>query len=110
MWINATDFHSAEEYEQAVEEATQGLATPTDARREYAHNAGAMFQDREWVLSPWDTWEPNPYYRGPKGPHPEDDSFWQASPEEQAAYLKALNEAPAPRPTPSTTLLDDVPF
>lgn len=33
---------------------------------------------KPWVLTPFDTWEPNPYYDGSKGPfesipHPESD-------------------------------------
>lgn len=44
------------------------LANEQDACREYAANCGS---DRAWVLTPFDTWEPNPHYRGPRVPHPE---------------------------------------
>lgn len=49
------------------------LATYDDARAEFARNAGHDNPDREWILTPFDTWERNPYYCGPKGRHPEDD-------------------------------------
>ena len=48
------------------------LATPTNAVREYAENVGREFRDRAWILSPYDTWERNPFYEGPEQPHPED--------------------------------------
>jgi hypothetical protein len=34
---------------------------------------GAEMPDRQWILSGWDTWERNPYYRGEEQQHPEDD-------------------------------------
>ncbi len=43
------------------------------AFKEYARNVGAEFPDRPWILTPMDTWERNPFYRGPPAPHPEDD-------------------------------------
>lgn len=49
------------------------LATYDDARAEFARNAGRDNPDHEWILTPFDTWERNPAYRGPKGRHPEDD-------------------------------------
>ena len=49
------------------------LATPSEAVKEYARNYGSDNPDQEWVLSPFDSWERNPFYRGPRGPHPEDD-------------------------------------
>lgn len=48
------------------------LATSTDAVREYAENVGRENRDRAWILSPYDTWERNPFYEGPPQPHPED--------------------------------------
>jgi len=30
-------------------------------------------QQPAWILTGWDTWEPNPMYCGPKVRHPEDD-------------------------------------
>lgn len=53
-------------------------ATPSEARAEYAANAGAEDRGHQWVLTPWDTWERNPHYHGPEQVHPEsycDDDF-----------------------------------
>lgn len=50
------------------------LATPSEARAEYARNAGREDTGRAWILTPWDTWEANPFYHGPAVRHPEDDS------------------------------------
>lgn len=44
---------------------------------QYAGAHGAETPDRAWILSPFDTWEPNPHYRGPAVPHPEDDEAWR---------------------------------
>lgn len=41
--------------------------------REWARNVGREFPDREWLLTEYDSWERNPFYRGEPGPHPEDD-------------------------------------
>lgn len=49
------------------------LATPGEACREYVHNVGSERPDQAWILTDYDTWEPNPYYSGPPVPHPEDD-------------------------------------
>ena len=49
------------------------LATVADSVREYARNVGHDRTDCAWVLSPFDTWERNPFYAGPPQPHPEDD-------------------------------------
>lgn len=48
-------------------------ATPREAVAEYALNVGREETDREWILSPFDSWERNPFYQGPPGRHPEDD-------------------------------------
>lgn len=48
------------------------LATMSDAVREYATNYGAP-ANVAWVLSPYDSWEPNPRYAGSNLGHPEDD-------------------------------------
>ena len=49
------------------------LATPTEAYRVYTRNYGMDHPDEEWILTDFDTWEHNPFYRGEPGPHPEDD-------------------------------------
>ncbi len=53
------------------------IATYSEAAREYAYNAGMDDPKRAWILTPWDSWEPNPHYAGPKVPHPEaDEGDW----------------------------------
>jgi hypothetical protein len=51
------------------------VATPGEACKEYARNAGYEDPSQEWILTPWDTWEVNPAYTGPRGRHPEDDCY-----------------------------------
>jgi hypothetical protein len=46
-----------------------------EAVAEYARQHGAVETERAWILSPFDTWERNPSYRGPAVPHPEDDHY-----------------------------------
>lgn len=48
------------------------LATMTDAVREYARAVGYDQPLVQWILSDYDTWEPNPFYCGPDQGHPED--------------------------------------
>lgn len=46
----------------------------SEALDQYASAYGAEAPDREWILTPYDTWEPNPFFTGtPSGTHPEDD-------------------------------------
>jgi hypothetical protein len=59
--------------EEQEEEARTPLATPADAIREYAWNAGAMFSNRAWILTDYDVWVKTPHYKGPPVKHPEDD-------------------------------------
>lgn len=47
------------------------LATKTDAVREWAYAVGHDAPLRQWLLSDYDTWEPNPFYVGPDQGHPE---------------------------------------
>ena len=49
------------------------LATMAEAVQEYALNVGRENLDRAWILSDYDSWERNPFYRGTPQPHPEDD-------------------------------------
>lgn len=48
------------------------LATMAEADREYAYALGSERPDVEWILSDRDAWYRNPFYRGPRTPHPED--------------------------------------
>ncbi len=66
-------------HERAEYEAWPFPATPTDARREYAYNAGAEHYRRQWILTDWDTWERNPHYTGPDQGHPEYDDDMDAT-------------------------------
>ncbi len=50
-----------------------GTATPAQACREEAYNAGMDRPDRPWILTGYDVWMPNPHYQGPPVPHPEMD-------------------------------------
>jgi hypothetical protein len=59
------------ENDQLNDSLTQGQRM-TGACREYAYNAGAERPDTEWLCTDFDTWERNPHYTGPAGPHPED--------------------------------------
>ena len=49
---------------------------------------GMEQQDRQWILTGWDTWERNPFYHGEEQQHPEDDSTHEEWLEHQA-YLKS---------------------
>lgn len=48
------------------------IASNSEALAEYAANAGEDRPDCAWILTDWDVWVPNPKYRGPPVPHPED--------------------------------------
>lgn len=47
--------------------------TPTndDLLRQFAGVHGEERQDQAWLLSDYDVWVANPYYKGPPEPHPE---------------------------------------
>ena len=47
----------------------------TQAVRQYAYVYVEEDTDSEWILSPFDTWERNPHYRGEPGRHPEDYDY-----------------------------------
>lgn len=46
-------------------------ATPIEAMREFARNAGADRPEQAWILGDFDYWVQNPHYVGPPVPHPE---------------------------------------
>lgn len=46
-------------------------ATISDAVNEYTVNVGRECLDDQWILSPYDSWELNPFYSGPNQRHPE---------------------------------------
>jgi len=42
------------------------------AIREWVWIVGAERPDQQWLLTDYDSWEPNPHYHGPDQGHPED--------------------------------------
>jgi len=56
----------------AMDAMDQGTYTSM-AVDQYASAHGAEDPDTPWILSPFDTWERNPFYTGPPARHPEDD-------------------------------------
>lgn len=60
-------------------------ATMEDNVRMMVSAAGEDHPDRAWILTPFDSWEKNPYYRGAPQRHPEDQS------------IEAEDVAPAPQ-------------
>jgi hypothetical protein len=80
-------------------------ATPSQACREYARNVGCDRPESAWILTDYDTWEPNPYYTGPPVSHPED--FDPTDYEDPTDYrMPAIGENEEEVPTGD----DDVPF
>lgn len=71
------------------------LATKSDAVREYAIAVGRDRPLSQWILSDYDTWEPNPFYIGPNTGHPEYEdpicSAW-ATFKEAAAHARNIAE------------------
>ena len=53
------------------------VATPRDAMREFAATVGSedRYRNEQWILTDYDVWVKNPYYRGPDQAHP-DDAGW----------------------------------
>lgn len=51
------------------------IATPYEACKEYARNYGMDHPNSAWILTDFDTWEPNPFYSGPPVQHPEDNDY-----------------------------------
>jgi hypothetical protein len=51
------------------------LATDEEACTEYAFNVGRDRLDRQWILTNYDTWVQNPYYKGPPQRHPEEYDY-----------------------------------
>lgn len=47
----------------------------TEAVRQYAYEIGHENTGRAWILSPFDTWEPNPFYIGEPQPHPNEENY-----------------------------------
>lgn len=91
------------------------LATMSEASREYALNVGRDLAEtgdtkRAWILGPYDTWEPNPFYVGPPVGHPEDycpeeedETLARSMPDEENYYAPALTRTDTAAPWPLTS-------
>ncbi len=61
------------EYDADMEQAAMSQGEYLEAAvRQHTSVYGEERQDQEYLLSPFDTWEKNPWYQGEPGPHPED--------------------------------------
>ena len=47
------------------------FSTWSEAVTEFAFNAGRDRPDIQWLLTDYDTWIRNPFYRGPEQIHPD---------------------------------------
>ena len=64
--------HEEEKIICLEEEAMNQGEYMSSALNQYAAAHGEGHPNAEWILSPCDTWERNPYYVGKSGPHPEE--------------------------------------
>lgn len=85
------------------------LATMTDAAKEYARNVGRDNPDRAWILTDYDTWEANPFYTGPRVPHPDSDMVPDDDIPDNADTLEDL-DGPQPLDPYADDLDGDIPF
>lgn len=88
------------------------LATPTEACREFARNVGAECPEREWISTPFDSWERNPFYRGHRHVDPETagDMYSEADKAGETLTEEDLREPPI-NVRPSAPMTDDdIPF
>jgi hypothetical protein len=53
----------------------RSMTWETEAVRQYAYAIGSENTERAWILSPFDTWEPNPFYIGEPQPHPNEENY-----------------------------------
>lgn len=98
-------------YDEYYEE--DRLASPSDAMREYAIVVGGYerYRNSQWILTDYDVWVINPYYRGKPQPHPEECEYMTE--EEFESYgdrVIAQREFIGP-PSPAPVYNDDdIPF
>jgi hypothetical protein len=50
-----------------------GAFSMGEADRQFAESIGSQYPEHAWVLSDRDVWYANPFYKGPRVPHPESD-------------------------------------
>lgn len=72
--IKVDDYEREREEALACESLSQGAYNRL-AVNQYAAAHGEDSPDQAWILSPFDSWEPNPFYRGPPVPHPEEYDY-----------------------------------
>ena len=62
------------EYDAAMEQEAMSQGEYMEAAvRQHTSAYGEERPEQEYLLSPFDTWEKNPWYQGEPGPHPEDE-------------------------------------
>jgi len=72
--MKLSELTEAEQLRELSDAVTEGeLATDADWDRMDARQSGEEHPERAWVLTDRDVWHPNPYYKGPPEPHPEDE-------------------------------------
>jgi|SRR5580704_1815614 hypothetical protein len=89
------------------------VATPQEACREYAYTVGSEHQDRPWILTNYDTWERNPYYRSPEGyPYPPlpDCEEWEMESWEASMWCPIRPAKVADPDEGAARFFDDLPF
>ena len=109
------DYGYDEEREAALAQdaMTQGEYMSA-ALAQYAAAYGEADPTRAWVLTPYDTWERNPYYQGPPVRHPEDDQ--DAYGDDEAPFYEEgerpgpVFRAPAPHDPWDCPEDDEIPF
>lgn len=86
------------------EDMHDAMATQHEAAREFISNI-ADPEGPAWLLSPYDSWHPNPAYSGPPVPHPEDEEYAPRDPSEW------IDEPYTPVPPLSEIVIDpNTPF
>jgi hypothetical protein len=82
--------------------------------REWVRNVGQDRPDQQWILSDYDSWEKNPFYRGPNQPHPEDndgDIFELIYETEKNSFIDSIESQYLDKMADSEEFNnDDVPF
>lgn len=63
------------EYEGSYSDSLTDTQWRMAAVAQYAQVHGEDKPGAAWILSPFDTWEPNPAYAGPPQPHPESGDY-----------------------------------
>lgn len=82
------------------------------ALRQYAAAHGEAHPDQEWISTPYDTWEKNPFFRGTPGRHPEDDydDLPDVMPEQGISHGIPYFGQPAVNQLPWACDCEEIPF